>query len=269
MIIDLADSHVSAANGGIDIEDMNENDPLVILIHGAGMDRTVWFQQTRFLSHHGFRCFAVDLPAHGESAGPPLETIDEMADWVSKVIDRLGGPAHIVGHSMGSFIALATAANHPDSVLSTTLIAVAAAMPVHPDLQAAADDNLPKGASFIAGWGHGPDQHLGGNPTPGLWMIGGATAVVENSKPGILSLDLSICSTYEETLEKAQKVNCPTTLILGTKDKMTPRRSAQPLIDALAEPTVIELSGVGHMSMTEAPKKVRQVLFDGFSNIRN
>ena len=128
---------------------------------------------------------------------------------------------------------------------------------------------MPKGASFIAGWGHGPDQHLGGNPTPGLWMIGGATAVVENSKPGILSLDLSICSTYEETLEKAQKVKCPTTLILGTKDKMTPRRSAQPLIDALAEPTVIELSGVGHMSMTEAPKKVRQVLFDGFSNIRN
>ena len=269
MLIDLANSHFSAANGGINLEEMDENDPLVILIHGAGMDRTVWFQQTRFLSHRGFRCFAVDLPAHGESEGPPLETIDEMADWISKVVNRLGGPAHIVGHSMGSFIALATAANHPDSVLSATLIAVAAEMPVHPDLQTAADTNLPKGAGFIAGWGHGPDQHLGGNPTPGLWMIGGATAVVENSKPGVLSLDLSICSSYEETVEKAKKVKCPTTLILGSRDKMTPRRAAQPLIEALTEPTVVELKEVGHMSMTEAPKKVRQILFDGFSITKN
>ena len=267
MLINLADSYFSAANGGIDLEEMNKNDPLVVLIHGAGMDRTVWFQQTRFLSHHGYRCFAVDLPAHGGTEGPPLKTINEMAEWISSVIERLGGPAHIVGHSMGSFIALATAANHPDSVLSATLIAVAEGMPVHPDLQTAADENLPKGASFIAGWGHGPDQHLGGNPTPGLWMIGGATAVVENSKPGILSLDLSICSSYEETLQQAQSVKCPTTLILGSRDKMTPRRAAQPLIDALTEPTVIELEGVGHMSMTEAPKEVRQVLLDNFSNI--
>ena len=58
MLIDLANSHFSAANGGINLEEMDENDPLVILIHGAGMDRTVWFQQTRFLSHRGFRCFA-------------------------------------------------------------------------------------------------------------------------------------------------------------------------------------------------------------------
>jgi pimeloyl-ACP methyl ester carboxylesterase len=146
------------------------------------------------------------------------------------------------------------------------MIAVAEEMPVHPDLQTAADNNLPRGASFIAGWGHGPDQHLGGNSTPGLWMIGGATAVVENSEPGILSLDLSICASYKETLEKARTAKCPTTLILGSRDKMTPRRAAQPLIDALTNPTVVELEGVGHMSMTEAPKEVRQVLVNNFSN---
>ena len=47
---------------------------------------------------------------------------------------------------------------------------------------------------------------------------------------------------------------------------MSPRRAAQPLIDALTNPTVVELEGVGHMSMTEAPKEVRQVLLDNFSN---
>ena len=47
---------------------------------------------------------------------------------------------------------------------------------------------------------------------------------------------------------------------------MPPRRAAQPLIDALTYPTVVELDGVGHMSMTEAPKEVRQVLVNNFSN---
>ena len=266
MLIDLINSHFSAANGGIALEKMDENKPLVILIHGAGMDRTVWFQQTRFLSHHGYRCFAVDLPAHGKSDGPPLKSIGEMATWISSVIERLGGPAHIVGHSMGSFIALATAADHPDSVLSATMVSIAAEMPVHPDLQSAAENNLPEGASFIAGWGHGPDQHLGGNPTPGLWMIGGAKAVVENSKPGVLSLDLSICSNYGEILEKARATKCPTTLILGTRDKMTPRHAAQPLIDELNKPLVVELEEAGHMAMTETPERVRQTLMNCFLN---
>lgn len=265
MLIELGDTHFNATNGSIALQEMDQTNPLVILIHGAGMDRTVWFQQTRFLSHHGYRCFAVDLPAHGDSSGPPLETIDEMAFWISSVIERLGGPAHIVGHSMGSFIALATAADHPNSVLSATMIAVASEMPVHPDLQSAAENNPSKAGSFIAGWGHGPDQHLGGNPTPGLWMIGGSKAVLENSKSGILSLDLSISSNYKESLEKAKATTCPTTLILGARDKMTPRRSAQPLIDALTNPTVVELKEAGHMAMTEAPDKIRKVLLERFS----
>ena len=38
MLINLADSYFKAANGGIDLEEMDKNDPLVVLIHGAGMD---------------------------------------------------------------------------------------------------------------------------------------------------------------------------------------------------------------------------------------
>ena len=49
--------------------------------------------------------------------------------------------------------------------------------------------------------------------------------------------------------------------------KGTPGRAAQPLIDALPNPTVVDLEGVGHMSMTEAPEEVRQVLVSNFSNI--
>ena len=50
MLINLADTHFSAANGGIDLEEMNENDPLVVLIHGAG--RTELCGSSRLVSSH-------------------------------------------------------------------------------------------------------------------------------------------------------------------------------------------------------------------------
>ena len=59
------------------------DDPVVVLIHGAGMDRSVWQFQTRNIAHQGRRALAVDLPGHGYSDGPALTTIAEMADLLA------------------------------------------------------------------------------------------------------------------------------------------------------------------------------------------
>ena len=66
-----------AANGS---RENNPDDPVVILIHGAGLDRTIWQMQTRNIAFQGRRVFAVDLPGHGYSNGPLLPTIEEMAE---------------------------------------------------------------------------------------------------------------------------------------------------------------------------------------------
>ena len=58
------DRTVHAATGAVPLEGRDE--PLVVLLHGSGMDRSVWSHQTRFLAHHGFRAVAVDLPGHGD-----------------------------------------------------------------------------------------------------------------------------------------------------------------------------------------------------------
>ena len=139
MQITVGDRSVNLATGGVPLGD--DDRPLVLLVHGAGMDRSVWSQQTRFLAHHGYRAAAVDLPGHGETDGPTMTTIDGMGTWVAEVAEHLGPPAHLVGHSMGSLIVLAAAAAHPEVVASAVLIGVAANMPVHPDLQGAADDD--------------------------------------------------------------------------------------------------------------------------------
>ena len=58
---------VFAATGGAR---MRPGQPLVVFLHGAGMDHSVWALQSRWFAHHGFSVLAVDLPGHGGSAGP-------------------------------------------------------------------------------------------------------------------------------------------------------------------------------------------------------
>ena len=104
MDITVGDKRVFAATGGRTIDPAK---PLLVLLHGAGQDRTIWVLQTRYLAHHGFSVLALDFPGHGGSEGPPLATIEEMADWVGDVIRAVGAAsATLVGHSMGSFVAI-------------------------------------------------------------------------------------------------------------------------------------------------------------------
>src|SRR3546814_14320504 len=56
--------------------------PALVFVHGAGMDHTVWTLQTRYFAYHGWSVLAVDLPGHGGSDGPALDSIEAMGEWV-------------------------------------------------------------------------------------------------------------------------------------------------------------------------------------------
>ena len=261
MRFEVAGRTVNAATGAVSVDRPEvANAPLVVLVHGAGMDRSVWSHQTRWLAHHNARALAIDLPGHGTSDGPALSSVTDMACWLCQVADALDGPIHVVGHSMGAFIGLEASATNPDRIASLALLGVGATMTVHPDLQAAADANDPKAAALMAGWMHGPDQQFGDNPTPGMSMTGTSQATIESCPPGVLGPDLRACATYDGAVTAASAVFCPTTLILGSLDRMTPRKTAQPLIDTMVDATVVELATSGHAPMMEEPDAVRSVL---------
>src|SRR5512144_1651920 len=92
-------------------------DPAIVFIHGGAFDHSVWQWQSRSLAHHGFTVLAPDLPGHGRSPGAARLTIGDMADWISSLLDAAGlASAAVVGHSMGSLVALETALRHPKQV---------------------------------------------------------------------------------------------------------------------------------------------------------
>jgi pimeloyl-ACP methyl ester carboxylesterase len=249
---------VFAATGGVTHE---PRQPLIVFMHGAGMDHSVWALQSRWFAHNGARVLAVDFPGHGQSAGPPLADIGALSDWTARLIEAAGAErGALVGHSMGALVALETAARHPGRVGGLVLIGAAAKMPVHPDLLAAAKANSQDAIDMVALWGLGASAALGGNPSPGLWMLGGAERLLERAGPGVLHADLHACNAYEAGAESAAKVACPATFVLGERDQMTPLKAGRALAGQIAGARTIVLAGAGHMLMVQRPDEVRAAI---------
>lgn len=246
---------VAAATGG---KDIGTDGPLAVLVHGAGMDRTVWALQTRWLAHHGCPALAIDLPGHGTSIEPERTDIADYGDWLAGVVRALDRPVHLVGHSMGSFIALECARMVP--VASVTLVGTAAAMPVHPALLDAAAANDPLAAQLMSGWAFAHHTRTGPNPSPGSSMVGTTQAMIGQAKPGVLHHDLAMCASYNDAVSAASEITAPTLLLLGALDRMTPAPKAQPLLDALTNGRVQVEPGVGHMVQIEAPEATRATI---------
>lgn len=245
---------VYAATGG---KAFDPSLPTVVLLHGAGMDHTAWALQDRWFAHNGFSLLAPDLPGHGRSAGAPLKTIADLADWTAALITAAGAAkAKLIGHSMGSLIALETAARHPAMVTGLTLIATSAKMAVGPDLLKAAEADDHDAIDMVSIWGLGHAAGLGNCLAPGLWMHGGAQRLLEASRPGVLFADLAACNAYDNALAAAAKVTVPATVIIGERDMMTPARAGRALADALKGARAVVLKGAGHMMMSERPDDV-------------
>ena len=248
----------SVSTGG---RDFDPSLPTAVLLHGAGFDHTTWALHSRWFAHHGYGVLAPDLPGHGRTGGAPLTSIADMADWTAALIATAGAQkARLVGHSMGSLIALETAFRHADKVTALDLIGTTAAMTVGPDLLKAAEANSRDAIDMMSIWGLGFPAGLGGSLAPGLWMLTGAQRVLENNRPGVLFTDLSACNAYQNALTAAAKVSVPTTLILGERDMMTPSKAGKTLAAAIPNARTVVLPGAGHMMMNERPDQLLAAL---------
>jgi pimeloyl-ACP methyl ester carboxylesterase len=243
-----------AATGG---RDFDASLPAMVFLHGAGFDHSAWALHSRWFAHHGYAVLAPDLPGHGRSAGPSVRSIAEMADWTIALLSTAGAAkAHLIGHSMGSLIALDAAARHPQKVSALSLIGTAAAMTVGPDLLKAAEANDQGAIDMVSIWGLGFQAELGGSQAPGLWMHGGAQSTLQRGQPGVLFNDLAACNAYQDALSSAARVTVPTTFVLGERDMMTPAKAGKALAAAIPQSRTVILHGAGHMLMTERPDAV-------------
>ena len=231
--------------------------PSVVFVHGAGFDHSVWTLFARHFSRLGWNAIALDLPGHGRSAGEPISSIEAMADWLQRVLETLQlDSVALVGHSMGSLIALATAASLGNKASHLVLIGSIAPMPVSdPILDATA--NKPNSAhTMLTSFSFSKQNLLGGNPNPGMWMISDSMRRYETEMSAALDIDMRACNAYSDGLSAAEQISCPTLMIHGDADRLTPIRATKPLMQAIPDSKLATISGCGHSLMVEAPNEV-------------
>ena len=164
--------------------------------------------------------------------------------------------AAIVGHSLGSLVAIAAAARHPDRVRVIALIGSTLPMRVSEALLEAARGDRHEAIDMLTIWGYGKAAQMGGNPVPGNWTLGTGRRLMERAAPGVIYRDLNACNEYTAGLEHAAAVRCPALLILGERDQLTPARSATRLAEALRNAESVILNGCGHAMLAERPDTV-------------
>ena len=235
--------------------------PTVVFVHGAANDHSVWTYQARYFAHHGWNAMAIDLPGHGKSFGAAKPAIAASADWIVNLLDHGGvSQAALVGHSMGSLIALDCAVRHGARVSHLALLGTSSPMPVSDALVNAAQHRPADAFDMLNIWGHAPQLKWGRNPTPGTSSMMAYKRLLENSQPGVLATDLAACQAYQIDDEALAGFKLPTLIMAGTRDMMTPPKSAEALAARINGCRVEMLDEVGHAMMQEAPGKSLDIL---------
>lgn len=235
--------------------------PCVVFIHGALHDHSVWNLLARSFAAHGHAVLAVDLPGHGRSKGAALTSVEALADRLLACLDAAGiEQASLVGHSMGSLIALEAASRAPERVSRLVMIGTAYPMVVSDALFATAREDPLQAIDMVNAFSF---SSLAGKPSfpgPGMWLQGSNRALMRRVQAGhreanLFLVDFEVCNDYTGGVEAAARVRCPTTLILGEHDQMTARKQAAAIGNALHATTVT--LAAGHALMAETPEAVR------------
>jgi pimeloyl-ACP methyl ester carboxylesterase len=246
--------------------------PCVVFVHGALHDHSVWTLLARWFAHHGRAVLAVDQPGHGRSAGAPLASVEALADWLLAVLDAAGvNKASLVGHSMGSLIALEAAARAPARAEALVMIATAYPMKVSEALLETARTAPLKAIDMVNAFSHSGMAAKPSYPGPGTWLHGANRALMRRVQAGQTALnlfhhDFSVCDRYAGGMQAAAKLSCPVSMVLGERDQMTAPKHSREIAAALN--ARVHRIDAGHALMSEAPDAVLAALRESLPTSR-
>ncbi len=265
MIVNVQGNEAYCYTGG---KPFNAAQPTAIFIHGAQNDHSVWILQTRYFAHHGFNVLAVDLPGHGRSKGKACASVEAMATWVLAVMDAVGvDKALMIGHSMGSLIALEASHMAPQRVSQLAMLGTTYPMKVSDALLETSKNDEQAAIDMVNIFSHSSMAQKPSCPGPGFNTMGGARRLMQRvsqiNPDRLFYTDFFACNAYANGEVAAAAVKCPTLFIFGAKDMMTPARSTKTLTGAIPRGQVVTVDA-GHSLMAEQPDAVLDALF-GFA----
>ena len=244
--------HVSDSGQGIDM-----NKDTIVFLHGSGLSHIVWSLAEQFFSSKNYNVLSIDLPGHGNSDGPCLDSIEKIADWMEKVFDKLKLKNLIlVGHSQGCLEILEYSSRYKERLKKLVFVGGSNKMPVHPDLIELAQSGHSDAVKLMMKWGYeGSKKFIGGNPVEKI--IQSPRDISE-----ILATDLNACNNYSNGSEAAKVIDLPSMLIFGELDKMVNLEAGKKFSNLIKNSTTHVIKGCGHMIMIEKAFEMREKILE-------
>ena len=240
------------STGGMDVDKKKST---ILLMHGSGLTHIVWSLHEQFYASQGFNVLSVDLPGHGNSEGPSLQSIEEISDWVKSLINKIDiSKIILVGHSQGCLVSIDFASRYPELIDCLVLVAGSYKLSVNQDLIDLAEAGDDKSVLLMMKWGYeGSKAFIGGNPVKKI--INSSREIRE-----VLAVDLNACNNYKDGEESLKKINCPTLCIFGDLDKMVPLEVGNKMAAMIKNSEKKIIKNCGHMIIFEKAFEMRQLV---------
>jgi 2-succinyl-6-hydroxy-2,4-cyclohexadiene-1-carboxylate synthase len=232
----------------------------LVLLHGFTQTGRSWAPVTAELRER-YRCFAPDLPGHGDAEGRRPASFDAVAAYVGALrMERIT----LCGYSMGGRLALETALRMPSRIARLVLIG---ATPGIEDvreraLRLAADNDLADRIeaigleAFVDEWGA---QSLFASMPRGVADAARADRL-RGSAPGLAAALRGMgTGAMEPRWDRLDELRMPVTLAVGEHDEKF-RAIAEQMAPALPDSRVVVVPGAGHAAHLEAPHGVAELL---------
>ena len=254
MIFQLENKNIHASDSGQGI-DINKD--TIVFLHGSGLSHIVWSLAEQFFSSKNYNVLSIDLPGHGNSDGPCLDSIEKIADWMEKVFDKLKLKNLIlVGHSQGCLEILEYSSRYKERLKKLVFVGGSNKMPVHPDLIELAQSGHSDAVKLMMKWGYeGSKKFIGGNPVEKI--IQSPRDISE-----ILAVDLNACNNYSNGSVAAKVIDLPSMFILGELDKMVNLEAGKKFSNLIKNSTTHVIKGCGHMIMIEKAFEMREKILE-------
>jgi pimeloyl-ACP methyl ester carboxylesterase len=228
--------------------------PPLILVHGAGGSFLSWHPHLRRLADE--TVYTLDLPGHGESGGAGKNSIGEYAGDVLAFIEenQIQKPV-LVGHSMGSAIALTLALDFSEKLSGLALFGAGAKLRVSPLILEKAKDpkTFPEAVALVNEYSFSPDA------PKDLLRLSNENMLKTN--PQTLLGDFLACDSFD-VMDRAASIRLPTLILCGTLDVMTQPKFSKFLAEQISGARLHLIEKAGHMSALEQPEVVAGLLKD-------
>lgn len=226
--------------------------PTVALLHGVGLDHTMWEQVTALLTDE-FEVIAPDLPGHGSRAPAPEGiTLTELADGLA---DDLPPGVHLVGFSLGALVAQHLALHRPE--IPRTLTSVSSVCRRTPEERAAVLDRLRTAeADFRASATRSLRRWYDGTDVPLDQVRRTEATLLANDPASFLSCYRVFATADAEIGPDLGRITVPALAVTGEEDPGSTPEMTHRLAEALPHCRAAVVPGARHMLPVERPRQL-------------